>query len=152
MFSVPPSTDLVNTQQSKDATLPFVSTNSVMSAGVSSVSPNTAMGENTLQGTPNKCDEDLATFLINRACLNDTLANYFFWYLFVECDGASKLGVSNAAFEHSPQQPYSSLVNAAYTTSYLVPPSPPVNIENQPKLIEKHMSLHQLSALWTCIY
>ncbi|XP_076350143.1 phosphatidylinositol 3-kinase 59F isoform X2 [Tachypleus tridentatus] len=29
---------------------------------------------------------DLATFLISRACANDTLANYFYWYLLVECE------------------------------------------------------------------
>lgn len=34
-----------------------------------------------------KYDEDLATFLIRRASANDSLANYFFWYLAVECEG-----------------------------------------------------------------
>lgn len=29
---------------------------------------------------------DLATFLICRACANSTLANYFYWYLLVECE------------------------------------------------------------------
>ncbi|RMX58215.1 hypothetical protein pdam_00000159 [Pocillopora damicornis] len=29
---------------------------------------------------------DLASFLILRACRSDTLANYFYWYLFVECN------------------------------------------------------------------
>lgn len=29
---------------------------------------------------------DLATFLINKACANDTLANFFYWYLLVECE------------------------------------------------------------------
>jgi len=34
-----------------------------------------------------KADEvDLATFLIRRACHNSKLANYFCWYLIVECD------------------------------------------------------------------
>lgn len=31
-------------------------------------------------------DCDLATFLINRACANDTLANFFYWYLYIECE------------------------------------------------------------------
>ncbi|KAI1296923.1 Phosphatidylinositol 3-kinase catalytic subunit type 3 [Halotydeus destructor] len=31
-------------------------------------------------------DCDLATFLINRASGNETLANYFYWYLTVECE------------------------------------------------------------------
>ncbi|XP_054160605.1 phosphatidylinositol 3-kinase catalytic subunit type 3-like [Oppia nitens] len=34
----------------------------------------------------NKKEENLATFLISRACTNDNLANYFFWYLMVECE------------------------------------------------------------------
>lgn len=29
---------------------------------------------------------DLATFLIQRACKNPTLANYFYWYLYIECE------------------------------------------------------------------
>ncbi|XP_046401340.1 phosphatidylinositol 3-kinase catalytic subunit type 3 [Ischnura elegans] len=29
---------------------------------------------------------DLATFLIRRACQNSTLANYFYWYLLIECE------------------------------------------------------------------
>ncbi|KAK8768049.1 hypothetical protein V5799_005170, partial [Amblyomma americanum] len=31
-------------------------------------------------------DCDLATFLINKACTSDALANYFYWYLYVETD------------------------------------------------------------------
>lgn len=34
-----------------------------------------------------KYGEDLATFLIRRASANDSLANYFYWYLMVECEG-----------------------------------------------------------------
>ncbi|KDR23478.1 phosphatidylinositol 3-kinase catalytic subunit type 3 [Zootermopsis nevadensis] len=30
--------------------------------------------------------QDLATFLIWRACQNSTLANYFYWYLLIECE------------------------------------------------------------------
>lgn len=29
---------------------------------------------------------DLASFLITRACQNSTLANYFYWYLSIECE------------------------------------------------------------------
>ncbi|XP_046749472.1 phosphatidylinositol 3-kinase catalytic subunit type 3 [Diprion similis] len=29
---------------------------------------------------------DLASFLISRACQNSTLANYFYWYLLIECE------------------------------------------------------------------
>ncbi|RUS87925.1 hypothetical protein EGW08_004341 [Elysia chlorotica] len=32
---------------------------------------------------------DLATFLISRACKNPVVANYFFWYLVVECEDHS---------------------------------------------------------------
>ena len=39
--------------------------------------------------------EDLSTFLIGRACANDTLANYFFWYLMVECEDGQFNDVSN---------------------------------------------------------
>lgn len=31
-------------------------------------------------------DNNLATFLIDRACHNSTLANYFYWYLITECE------------------------------------------------------------------
>ncbi|XP_065221204.1 phosphatidylinositol 3-kinase catalytic subunit type 3-like isoform X2 [Planococcus citri] len=34
----------------------------------------------------NSSDMDLATFLIYRACRNFNLANYFYWYLMVECE------------------------------------------------------------------
>ncbi|KAB0802749.1 hypothetical protein PPYR_04935 [Photinus pyralis] len=30
--------------------------------------------------------QDLASFLIHRACKNSTLANYFYWYLLIECE------------------------------------------------------------------
>ncbi|XP_011311531.1 phosphatidylinositol 3-kinase catalytic subunit type 3 [Fopius arisanus] len=30
---------------------------------------------------------DLSSFLITRACKNSTLANYFYWYLSIECEG-----------------------------------------------------------------
>ncbi|OTF78452.1 hypothetical protein BLA29_013548, partial [Euroglyphus maynei] len=39
-------------------------------------------------------NDDLATFLLNRACQNDELANYFFWYLCVECEGGKSFGSS----------------------------------------------------------
>ncbi|XP_066993314.2 phosphatidylinositol 3-kinase catalytic subunit type 3 isoform X2 [Anabrus simplex] len=36
---------------------------------------------------PQETDDcDLATFLIHRACQNSTLANYFYWYLLIECE------------------------------------------------------------------
>ncbi|PNF20743.1 Phosphatidylinositol 3-kinase catalytic subunit type 3 [Cryptotermes secundus] len=31
-------------------------------------------------------NQDLATFLIQRACQNSALANYFYWYLLIECE------------------------------------------------------------------
>uniref|UniRef100_T1JEU2 Phosphatidylinositol 3-kinase catalytic subunit type 3 n=1 Tax=Strigamia maritima TaxID=126957 RepID=T1JEU2_STRMM len=38
----------------------------------------------------NSTEFDLATFLISRACANSTLANYFYWYLLVECEETTK--------------------------------------------------------------
>jgi phosphatidylinositol 3-kinase len=35
---------------------------------------------------PSQYECDLATFLIQRACKNPTLANYLFWYLSIECE------------------------------------------------------------------
>lgn len=29
---------------------------------------------------------NLASFLIQRACANSSLANYFYWYLLIECE------------------------------------------------------------------
>lgn len=83
-------------------------------------------GDDISKNSSNKYGEDLATFLINRACSNDSLANYLFWYLMVECDGAPKNDTSsNNSFEQG--SPHNSIVSSAYTTSYLVPPtSPPV--------------------------
>lgn len=42
----------------------------------------------TLQDHINEEEEvqDLATFLIQRACKNAKLANYFYWYLLIECE------------------------------------------------------------------
>lgn len=42
----------------------------------------------TLQSHMNDEEEiqDLASFLIHRACKNLTLANFFYWYLLLECE------------------------------------------------------------------
>ncbi|XP_076179765.1 phosphatidylinositol 3-kinase catalytic subunit type 3-like isoform X2 [Ptiloglossa arizonensis] len=37
---------------------------------------------------------DLASFLITRACQNTTLANYFYWYLSIECEDQNDLAIS----------------------------------------------------------
>lgn len=50
---------------------------------------STEMSEasNTLMSDTNSSSKcNLASFLIQRACRNATLANYFFWYLTVECE------------------------------------------------------------------
>nr|XP_039263530.1 phosphatidylinositol 3-kinase catalytic subunit type 3-like isoform X1 [Styela clava] len=54
----------------------------LMQSGIamSTRSPKTNDGQ---QAAPSL---DLATFLIERACKNSTLANYFYWYLLVECE------------------------------------------------------------------
>lgn len=41
---------------------------------------------NTLMNSKITYQCDLATFLIQRACKNPTLANYFYWYLSIECE------------------------------------------------------------------
>jgi len=35
---------------------------------------------------PSDDGQDLASFLIQRACYNSCLANYFYWYLHIECE------------------------------------------------------------------
>lgn len=41
----------------------------------------------TLQSEMKEEDvQDLASFLIRRACKNSSLANYFYWYLLIECE------------------------------------------------------------------
>nr|XP_006823983.1 PREDICTED: phosphatidylinositol 3-kinase catalytic subunit type 3-like [Saccoglossus kowalevskii] len=42
---------------------------------------------------------DLATFLINRACHNFTLASYFYWYLLVECDDQDSMSKDSKTSE-----------------------------------------------------
>lgn len=37
---------------------------------------------------------DLASFLITRACQNTTLANYFYWYLSIECEDQTDPSIS----------------------------------------------------------
>lgn len=51
---------------------------------VSSSLTNFAEADLPVEDSNGECD--LATFLISRACQNFTLANYFYWYLFVECE------------------------------------------------------------------
>lgn len=46
-------------------------------------SSESGMGESLSRQEP---PMDLASFLINRACQNSTLANYFYWYLLIECE------------------------------------------------------------------
>ncbi|KAH9426447.1 Phosphatidylinositol 3-kinase catalytic subunit type 3, partial [Dermatophagoides pteronyssinus] len=90
-------------------------------------------------------DEDLATYLLNRSCQNDELANYFFWYLCVECEGAKSFGSSSTSAivsTASTVEPksssssistnvtaYPSVMSSVATNSYLIPPPPPSIIE-----------------------
>lgn len=41
---------------------------------------------NTLMSDQSTPTCDLASFLIQRACRNPTLANYLYWYLCIECE------------------------------------------------------------------
>ncbi|XP_064474715.1 phosphatidylinositol 3-kinase catalytic subunit type 3-like [Ornithodoros turicata] len=52
--------------------------------GVVSCGEDSFVPESARTGQHSECD--LATFLINRACSSDTLANYFYWYLHVESE------------------------------------------------------------------
>lgn len=139
IFSTTPNADFVDGPKSNESIPPFTSVNTVPAGGATSPTsgqPATSATESPTKSSPNsKYSEDLATFLINRACSNDTLANYFFWYLMVECEGASKSATSSATtFEQHTAAPiHSSIVSSAYTTSYLVPSPPIFNNETEPK-------------------
>ncbi|XP_017488703.1 PREDICTED: phosphatidylinositol 3-kinase catalytic subunit type 3-like, partial [Rhagoletis zephyria] len=86
MFSAPPNLETFGEGRTSDSIPPYSSTNS-LSAGGDGSSLVVQHGEQlTSKNSSNKYGEDLATFLINRACSNDSLANYLFWYLMVECD------------------------------------------------------------------
>nr|XP_023013306.1 phosphatidylinositol 3-kinase catalytic subunit type 3 isoform X1 [Leptinotarsa decemlineata] len=54
-----------------------------------SQNPNTDSGNTDTLRSPlyeRETTEDLASFLIDRACQNFKLANYFYWYLLLECE------------------------------------------------------------------
>lgn len=129
MFSAPPNLETFGEGRTSDSIPPYSSTNS-LSAGGDGSSLVVQHGEQlTSKNSSNKYGEDLATFLINRACSNDSLANYLFWYLMVECDGVPKSDAASSSSNSSFEQgsPHNSIISSAYTTSYLVPPtSPPV--------------------------
>jgi phosphatidylinositol 3-kinase len=74
---------------SDDVSPPVARSNSLLDNLVQSNVPaeQTDSKVETVQGAqwgPEKeeTSQDLATFLIQRACQNSTLANYFYWYLF----------------------------------------------------------------------
>lgn len=50
------------------------------------ISCETSEISNTLMSDNLSSPLDLATFLIQRACKNSTLANYLYWYLSIECE------------------------------------------------------------------
>lgn len=45
-----------------------------------------SVNTDTLQSELREEDTHLASFLIQRACKNSALANYFYWYLLIECE------------------------------------------------------------------
>lgn len=45
-----------------------------------------SINTDTLQSEFREDDTHLASFLIQRACKNSALANYFYWYLLIECE------------------------------------------------------------------
>ncbi|KAK7481316.1 hypothetical protein BaRGS_00027396 [Batillaria attramentaria] len=68
------------------------STDSITEALNSSVPGKTDSVPSSLQ----QLQMDLATFLISRACNNPIVANYFYWYLIVECEDQD----SQPKYEH----------------------------------------------------
>lgn len=50
--------------------------------------------ENGHFSTSQDCLMDLASFLITRTCQNTTLANYFYWYLCIECEDQNDPSIS----------------------------------------------------------
>lgn len=48
--------------------------------------------------TPATCN--LATFLIQRACRNPTLSNYFYWYLYIECESHDSIRKQDEKVKH----------------------------------------------------
>ncbi|KPM04142.1 phosphatidylinositol 3-kinase catalytic subunit type 3-like protein [Sarcoptes scabiei] len=87
--------------------------------------------------------DDLATFLINRACENDELANHFFWYLCVECEGAKSL---SSSIDLGNEKIFSNLTlpsvmsSAASSTSLIPPPLPHKEFDNIDSDINSHHS------------
>ncbi|CAK8675552.1 phosphatidylinositol 3-kinase catalytic subunit type 3-like [Clavelina lepadiformis] len=57
--------------------------------GTSLKTPQSQRESSKLSGSAGN-ELDLATFLIQRACQNSTLANYFYWYVLVECEEGSE--------------------------------------------------------------
>ena len=66
-----------------------INTNSVASPPVTAPPPSTALVPTITEGAyyvvPTR-DQTLSAFLISRACDNSTVANYFYWYLLIECE------------------------------------------------------------------
>jgi phosphatidylinositol 3-kinase len=60
--------------------------NEPINIGISNITRDESEITNTLCSDTNSVAPDLATFLIQRACRNSTLANYLFWYLSIECE------------------------------------------------------------------
>lgn len=67
--------------------------NQLIMAGSSEIINNDSMSVNSdtllrsSPGRPNKFfASSLASFLVHRACCNLTLANYLYWYLYIECE------------------------------------------------------------------
>lgn len=100
----------VELNESRHSISSATSTNQAATASTS----NSTTSEQTIVND----DDDLAGFLINRACQDETFANYFFWYLMVECgnrwkpDGSSTLsGTKNSETDDRFSELYLSVMN-----------------------------------------
>ncbi|XP_044740509.1 phosphatidylinositol 3-kinase catalytic subunit type 3 isoform X2 [Chrysoperla carnea] len=58
--------------------------NSVIEVPSEKIGDTNTENDNDIDDPNTACD--LAAFLIQRACKNSTLANYFYWYLLIECE------------------------------------------------------------------
>nr|CAD7439167.1 unnamed protein product [Timema bartmani] len=65
-------------QGSRGENIPLARSSSLVESLTTAMTP--------LDNTSTASHMDLATFLIQRACQNSTLANYFYWYLLIECE------------------------------------------------------------------
>ena len=63
-----------------------LSSHTTTQSGEDGISPAPSLPPNCTSNIQQSENLGLATFLIQRACKNSSLANYFYWYLLIECE------------------------------------------------------------------